>query len=514
MTNYTLRTVSPLYSAPFASLASTLSLELIEQVFPPMLNIIGGPVPAPAPFFPDLLAFSRDIMQLPLSLGGLSLRLPISILNIAFAASCGECVPHLKFMAERLEFDYSDAHIPDLAAVRILVTAQVQGFQILKPDETICFVRNGNSPALQEGLTTLLNFSEIVRIEAALKQHTILALAFKARTDKTQRHCSWVFNPAARLKLNIAALADEDFSRAIQVATLRPITAVRLCDCGAVIDPVGLHFLHCKLIHFGYLHDCVKNAIASTIRAFQPSDLAPISVTTEKPVNRFYSLRYPGCVEGVQVVADIAAIFEDNSQQTVLIADVSSVIARSFNASNDFQAPARARSKAKVLKYDKYDIPRHLFHPITVGRTNVFSLDALNFCEFMGKFFPTIPMVVNKIKAAISRAIVVGAARTLNTALRRAQLAAFNVMRAAQIPKSAACRLFQSSSSLSASASGLASSVSRASVSRLTPRVNSVPPCSTAGDTVTRRPSAGIFRGDDSFGCVASSDATVGACGH
>jgi hypothetical protein len=386
----------------------------------------------------------------------------------------------------------------------------VQGFEILKPDETICFIRNGNSPALQEGLTTLLNFSEIVRIETALKQHTILALAFKARTDKTQRHCSWVFNPAARLKLNIAALADEDFSRAIQVATLRPITAARLCDCGAVIDPVGLHFLHCKLVHFGYLHDCVKNAIASTIRAFQPSDLAPISVTTEKPVNRFYSLRYPGSAEGVQIVADIAAIFEDNSQQTCLIADVSSVIARSFNASSDFQAPARARSKAKVLKYDKYDIPRHLFHPITIGRTNVMSLDALNFCEFMGKFFPSVPMVVNKIKAAISRAVVVGAARTLNTALRRAQLAAFNLMRAVQVPKSAACRLFQPSS-LSTFNAGLDVSVSRIPFSRLTPLVSSVPSRGATCD-VTHRSSPGIFRGDDSVRCVASGVVSVGAC--
>jgi ribonuclease HI len=493
MTNYTLRTVSPLYSAPYANLASSLSLELIEQIFPPMLNLIGHPLPTTTPAFPDLIAISRNILQLPLSLGGLSLRLPLSIHNIAYAASCGECVPYLKFMAERLEFDYNDALISDFSAVQATVTAQVQGFEILSPKDSISFARNDNSPPLQESLTTLLNFAEIVRIGSALKPHTILALAFKARVDKSQDHCSWAFNPAARLNLNIAALADEDFSRAIQVATLRPITLPRVCDCGGIIDPVGLHFLHCKLVHFGYLHDCVKHAIVATIRSFQQQDLAPLSVSKEVPVNRFYPLRYADRAEGVIIVADIAAMFEENSQQACLIADVSSVIARSFNASNDFQAPARARSKAKCLKYDKYDIPRHLFHPITVGRTNVLSADALNFCEFIGKFFPTTPMVVNKIKASISRAIVVGTARTLNTALRRAQLAAFNVLRFAQVPKSAACRLFEPSF-LPINASGLNDSDTRSLIARVNPLLDSVPPCGPGARRVTDSDSLALGR--------------------
>jgi hypothetical protein len=102
----------------------------------------------------------------------------------------------------------------------------------------------------------------------------------------------------------------------------------------------------------------------------------------------------------------------------------------------------RARSREKVLKYDKYAIPSNLFHPITVGRTNVLSVDAANFIDTVGKFFPLIPKAADKIKAAVSRAIVVGAARTLNTAIRRAQLAAFNNISFSSVPKSAACRLF------------------------------------------------------------------------
>jgi hypothetical protein len=97
-------------------------------------------------------------------------------------------------------------------------------------------------------------------------------------------------------------------------------------------------------------------------------------------------------------------------------------------------------------------------------------VDALNFCDFIGKFVPTTPMVVNKIKASISRAIVVGTARTLNTALRRAQLAALNVMRFAQVPKSAGCRLFKPSF-LPINASGLNVSDTRSLIALVNPLI-------------------------------------------
>jgi hypothetical protein len=385
-------------------------------------------------------------MQLPLSLGGLSLRLPASLINIAYAAACGECIPHLTFMAKRLGFVHSNSLIAELDNAQSEVTFQIMGYEKRLPGSSPCFERSLDrldpSP-LQEGLTILFNHAEIVSIQDELKLFPLFALAFAARTDARQQHCSWVFNPKARANLNIAALADEDFSRAIQIAILRPITLPRQCDCGAIIDPVGLHFLHCKLVHFGYLHDCVKHAIATTIRSFQHRDLAPLSVLTEVKVNRFYRLRYPA-PEGVELEADIVFSVEDISQQVCVIVDVSSVLARDFNANLNFHAPMRARSRDKCLKYDKYDIPVHLFHPVTVGRTNVLSADAAKFSEFMGKFFPLIPKAADKISAAISRAIVVGAARTFNTAVRRAQLASFNATHFSNVPKSAACSRFNS----------------------------------------------------------------------
>jgi ribonuclease HI len=456
MTNYTLRTVSPLFCAPYAGLASTLILELIDLVFPPYLSLIGNPLPfGPATLFPPLMETSRDIMQLPLSLGGLSLRLPAAIYSIAYAASCGECIHYLHAAAARLDFAFDITSLPGLVTARATVTQQLEGYRMRKPDEDIVFERSALSdPApLQEGLISLFNHAQIVRISAALKCYPAYFFAFMARVDKEQQHCSWPFNPVARRNLNLAALSDEDFSRAVQIATLRPITAPRSCDCGALIDPVGLHFLYCKFVHFGYLHDCVKTALAATIKSFQPLDLAPISVLMEQPVSRFYPLRNLLIPEGTKIVADIVTTICDTAQHVCVIADVSSVLARgpftsdprerSPIATPSFHAQLGARSTAKVCKYRKYDIPSHLFHPVTVGRTNVLSRDALIYCNFIGKFFPNIPKASDRLRAAISRAISVGAARTLNTAIKRAQLAAFNGLPFSGVPKSAACALFR-----------------------------------------------------------------------
>jgi hypothetical protein len=327
-----------------------------------------------------------------------------------------------------------------LSACRPLLDPLAQGFLFRIVLERSCEL--SDPTPLQESLTTLLNHAKITRIAKALEKAPMLLHAFLARVDTAQNHCSWPFNPVARRNLKIAALADEDFSRAIQIAMLRPITVPRLCDCKAVIDPVGLHFLHCKLVHFGYMHDCVKTALVAVCKSFQPLDLAAVSVVMEKPVARFYPLKDPLRTEGPVILADIVVSLADTAQQACVIADVSSVLSRGPSISANFHAALRARSQAKRLKYSKYAIPSHLFHPVTVGRTNVLSSDALVFCDFIATFFPTVPKAADRLRAAISRAICVGAARTFNTTIRRSQLAVLNGSSFPGVPKSAACSLF------------------------------------------------------------------------
>ena len=105
------------------------------------------------------------------------------------------------------------------------------------------------------------------------------------------------------------------------------------------------------------------------------------------------------------------------------IVDVSSALAR--NASSDFFFALNDRSREKRLKYHRYSIPAHLFFPVSFGRTNVLSSDAVSYCDFIAKCYLAAPKAEDKFRAAIGRAITVGAASPFNLALRRAQLAAF-----------------------------------------------------------------------------------------
>ena len=426
MPMYTLRTVSPSFCRPYTFAVSDKCRTLIDLVFPRPIELISKPLDSGVTVsFPPLADISQDIRQLPMSLGGLSLRLPAKIQEIAYVSSCGECLPFLDFMAESFNFQFRSDLLPELHTSRETVRRLLQGFEHRKPEDSIVLERtelDDNAP-LQQKLTALLNAAEIHRISTSLNTCPILQHAFNARVDPSQYHCSWNFNPKARMNFGLGHLPDEIFSRAIQLATLLPITAPRKCDCGAILDPVGLHFLYCHHVHFGHLHDTVKYSIVAMIQRLLPKDLEPLSLLTEVRVNRFYPLRYPDLPEGPPGFADIVALLHDTSQQSVAIVDVSSVLARHTSA--DFLAALKDRSREKRLKYHRYLIPPHLFFPVTFGRTNVLSTDAVAFCDFIAKCYPAIPKAGDKLRAAIGRAITVGAARTFNLALRRAQLAAF-----------------------------------------------------------------------------------------
>ncbi len=77
-----------------------------------------------------------------------------------------------------------------------------------------------------------------------------------------------------------------------------------------------------------------------------------------------------------------------------------------------------------------------------MGRTNVLSTDALLYFSAVSTFFPTIPKAFDLLRATASCWCYIGAARTVNTAIRRSQIASFQGVSFSEIPKSAACALF------------------------------------------------------------------------
>lgn len=443
MPMYTLRTINPFHCAPYSELVTRKAATLIEHVFPPFIEHIGNPIVNPANArclvdgsftmlseaqFPPMMGVSVEIMQLPLSMGGLGLGLPDRLQTIPFAASCGDCLPVLRAAADALDLPFTHHNIPGYiqaigAASRLIADADPQKLLDLRWERKDAM--DGDDP-LQQVLTGLLNESIIVRIKRQLTLCPIYRFAFESRVHKSQSHCSWNFNPKARENFNIDPLSDADFSRAVQIATLRPITLPRRCDCRGIIDPVGLHFLACSHVHQGYLHNTIRDAIASTITSLLPKDIAPLAVQKECGVNRFYPLKDARGDAGPELVADLAVVSLGTTQLEIGIVDVSSTLARTHNRFGDFNVALDLRSREKRSKYSKYAVPPRLFHPVSVGRTNVLGRDAIVFIDFIDGYYAASVKAGDKLRAAIGRAIVVGAARTMSMAIRRAQLAAFN----------------------------------------------------------------------------------------
>jgi len=445
MPMYTLRTLQPFYSGPYHRQTSKWMSDLISKVLPPHTGLFGLPLSHEPLWkykmlwnpdyddvgqFPNLLEISRDILQISMALGGLSLRLPSSVADIAYASSCIDCVPALNQVASMLGLSFKEGMLAELPAVKrrvedLLNLSENREFAHLEfwkdPEEG----RASFEPR-QHRITAYLNRVDISKIADKLKVYPPYYFAFMARIDKDQEHCSWPFNPKSRAAFHTPALLDDEYSRAVQLLSFYPITELRICSCGQVIDPAGYHLLNCSDVHFGYMHDMIKHRLASTIRALTNDVASPLAVRIEDKVNLHYPLREIGRPEGEELIADLVIAVFGLSQVEILIADVRSVLSREFNSKLDFHMALSTAAREKISKYNKYDIPPGSFHPLIVGRTGVLSRETLNFCGAISKFFPAQQRPLARLKAAIGSAITIGAARTFNMALRRLQLAALN----------------------------------------------------------------------------------------
>jgi hypothetical protein len=274
-------------------------------------------------------------------------------------------------------------------------------------------------------------------------------LAFKARTDPKQEHSSWPFNPVVRAHYALGPLPNSEFSRAIQLASLRPaFSNCGWCDvCKEVIDPVGLHLLKCKNTHFTEIHNVTKHALAQRLRSLMSSQMAAISVHVEKPVSRWCKLRPQFQVERVVRVADIIILLSGLTQQDVLVTDLVSTLCRTPNAPDGFYHELNQAETQKRLTYSMYDITLHHFFPLAFGRTNILSRETLRFCEFVGNYFPKSLKVADRLRATFSRSIASGVASTFNAAVRRLQLASGNSVALSMIPPMPDGRRFSQSRS-------------------------------------------------------------------
>ncbi len=432
---YTLRALNPSHCEPYSMAATNMANELIDLVFP-LINHI--PPSSMAAAFPplDMLTLSRDIMQLPLSRGGLSLRLPRSVSTIAYVSSCIDCSESLLCAAAALNLAFKLNNFGEYAKAATWMTKNIPTITGATFIEAIDSHGLKSVQTPQQLFTSLLNDHEIQRIATALAPVPAYYFAFTARTDKKQDHSSWPFNPKVRYNFSLAPLHDSEFSRGIQLATLRPTFSNNgwCSSCNEPLDSVGLHLLKCPLTNYNGIHDSVKLALASRLRSLMSAQMAAISVLVEKPVSLFAGLSDPSKPEGVVRRADITVLLPGRTQQDIFITDVVSVFVRTPNGTDGFYTDLNRAEAEKKSIYRKYAIPAHHFFPLAFGRTNILSRESTRFCDTVSNYFPKTLRVADSLRATFSRAIVNGVSASLNSAVRRLQLADANQVAFSMIP--------------------------------------------------------------------------------
>ena len=421
MPMYALRTLKPSACVAYRRCSSEWGLILIRYAFPSFIPLPPSAIPNMIEY-PDLERVSKDICQIPLSMGGLSCRLPDSIGDIAYAASCMDSLPLMRAAALKLGIQCAAFLIPDLRPT-------IQRIQQVLPALDNNYWKQAEDPLdaersepLQHTITALLNAADIKAIAERLAPWPIYHHAFMARTHKMQAQVSWPINPVARAHHSLGPLCNSEFSRTIAIASLFPVVAPRTCECGKPIDPAAFHLLHCRFNHFGFMHDCVKKAVAHRLQSFSAPDIAPLVVQTEQPVRLHYPLRDASDAVGPELVADLVISLHGEVQQEPFICDFTSCLARLACREHGFNGALREAARLKVAKYHKYVIPAVSFFPLPFGRTNVLSAEIFKFCSEVGERFPRHFRVEQKLLATFSRSIYVGVAHTLNLAMRRLQL--------------------------------------------------------------------------------------------
>jgi hypothetical protein len=483
MSTYTLRTINPSACEPYAVAAAKLANTLIDKVFPPLCQLQTDiPSNTRTCIYPSMLDISRRIMQLPLSRGGLSLRLPTSIFRIAYAASCIDCSQTVALAAAALRIrGYDPYDFGELKATAHHIYSSIPTIN----SETFfdAFHETGadcNLPSAQHSFTALLNDHDVEAIAQELAPTPMYFLAFKARTDPKQDHSSWPFNPVVRAHYSIGPLLNSEFSRAVQLASLRPAFPKQgWCSvCREEIDPVGLHLLKCKSTHFTEMHNVTKHALAQRLRSLMTAQMAAISVHVEKPVSRWCKLLPQFSVETVVRVADIVILLSGLTQQDVIVTDVVSTLCRTPNASDGFYYELNQAETAKRNTYRMYDITLHHFFPLAFGRTNILSRESLRFCDFVGNYFPKSLKVANRLRATFSRSIAAGVASTFNSAVRRLQLSEGSLVALSMIPPMPEVRRF---STIRSQLSKVYAGLNRVSAEQLPARFADIVSCDPFG---------------------------------
>ena len=271
---------------------------------------------------------------------------------------------YLTEFARQLDVECDQSLVPELRATQ-------QRLCVSLPCATADFWNRAEDPLddqfknmpLQHYVTTLFNAAEKLAIAELLKPWPIYFHAFAARTHKSQEHTSWPINPRTRAHFSLGMLSDAEFSRTFAISILHPIMAPRVCPCNGLIDPAGFHLLFCRHIHYGIIHDRVKESVAARLRSFTTLEAANLSIQVEQPMDHFFSRRDPmAALSAVPLIdsaliADMVVSLHGDLQQTPIACDFVSCVSRGPTETSDFNSALKVKAAMKVAKYARYELP-------------------------------------------------------------------------------------------------------------------------------------------------------------
>jgi hypothetical protein len=407
-----LRTCPPWATERLALIADSLLHDLLKHirlpVFAPHFPSLAHP-----PVFLPLLSISDRIEELPLTEGGLSLCRASSIRHIAFVSSVSYCLPFLRGASDVLNSPFDLNLISDFPSSSAIVATS------LALDSSFWLVKEG-VPHLQKELTALHHSREVASILATLEPLPHHSNLFMARRLP---YASYALNSRARFIHGTIALNNQDFMRALAFCTLRVAVSPGRCSCGAVVDPVGWHYSCCSHIHYGFLHDTIRDALASRLKLMLTAADDSSQVVKEKPVSDFYRFAPPVSLFRQEVrVADIVISHDKRGCRDVYILDIVTASSTQRNPQGSCHSAADAKVTLKKRTYSQYAIAPDRFWPISIERSGAIPPATLSFFEYLSASFSLSRCQANSLIHVLSRSCLSGMAQSISRVAHRAEL--------------------------------------------------------------------------------------------
>jgi len=238
-------------------------------------------------------------------------------------------------------------------------------------------------------------------------------------------HASYSFNPRARFQHSVMALKNLDFMRSVALCTFRQSCSPGRCICGPEMDPPAWHLACCSFVHYGFLHDSIKNALSNKLSSILPPRTAgpfPASVMRERPVADFYPRSSPVTTAAPARIADIVIIREARGTYSPLILDIVTAASTKHNVLGSFCSAASAKVTMKIRTYSHYSIAQGCFWPVAFERSGAFPPATVAFLEFLRSTFSLTRNQIASITHVLSRSIHAGMAQIVEAYAHRATL--------------------------------------------------------------------------------------------